>query len=553
MQAIRDTLELIRNRMAGLPVAAKLLAGSLVVILAMGLFLVAQWSSRSDTVPFAVVPAAYDEARTYLANRGVEYTEENGKLLVPVSDHADLLAGFAQQGGSGEIDWDKLVPSDPFAPEAERRQRHLLAVQTVLSKLVGGFRNVKSAMVIISPKSTSPLGSARNAQSASVTVSMRTGALSPEQVDAIAAMVAGTQSGMKPENVSITDGAQAYRTSFGRTGASDTNLEHSQKVADAVQARIANLLSWLQGVRISVNAQVVTTERTSTTTEFKEGVVAPLSETSSSTETKAAAQQREPGVVPNTGISLGAPGPAGPQSSTERSENKYRAEIPGMRRTEVDPTGYPTKIDVSIAVPWSYFERLWRMRNPSTDGAEAKQPDVAAVEAIRDDELARIRKVVEPLIATDAVEGAKRGVVEVTWFPDFSAPAQQASMAAGIGELVLGETAGGGVGGGGLIKPIGLGVLAIASLLFMFNIARKASVRENLPTAEELAGVPPKLESDDAEIVGEADEATPALEGMELDDDSLRRAQMLKQLNEMASRDPADIAGVLRRWMRTTA
>jgi len=96
-------------------------------------------------------------------------------------------------------------------------------------------------------------------------------------------------------------------------------------------------------------------------------------------------------------------------------------------------------------------------------------------------------------------------------------------------------------------------VLAVVSLLFMFNIARKASVRENLPTAEELAGVPPKLESDDAEIVGEADEATPALEGMELDDDSLRRAQMLDQLNELAQRDPAEIAGILRRWMRASA
>ena len=93
-------------------------------------------------------------------------------------------------------------------------------------------------------------------------------------------------------------------------------------------------------------------------------------------------------------------------------------------------------------------------------------------------------------------------------------------------------------------------MLAIVSLFFMFNIAKKASTREELPSAEELAGVPPKLESDDAEIVGEADEATPALEGMELDDDHLRRAQMLEQLNEMASREPAELSGILRRWMR---
>jgi flagellar biosynthesis/type III secretory pathway M-ring protein FliF/YscJ len=40
---------------------------------------------------------------------------------------------------------------------------------------------------------------------------------------------------------------------------------------------------------------------------------------------------------------------------------------------------------------------------------------------------------------------------------------------------------------------------------------------------------------------------------MELDDDSLRRAQMLEQLNDMAQRDPSELSGILRRWMRTNA
>ena len=180
-------------------------------------------------------------------------------------------------------------------------------------------------------------------------------------------------------------------------------------------------------------------------------------------------------------------------------------------------------------------------------------PDEAALAIIRDEEIARITKLVEPQASTDAVEGSKKGKIEVSWFYDFEEQVPQTSMAAGLGEFVLGGSSTGGMSGSGLIKPIGLGVLAIASLFFMFNIARKASVREDLPTAEELAGVPPKLESDDAEVVGEADEASPALEGMELDDDSLRRAQMLEQLNEMASRDPSELSGILRRWMRSPA
>jgi len=557
VQALRNTLELVRTRLADLPASAKLLAGSLVVILALGLFLVAQWSAQVERVPFAVTPARYEEAKQFLGQRNVEFVEEAGRLMVPPDRHAELLAGFAEQGGGsdGGIDFTKLVELDsPFDTTRQSETKKLIALQNVLSRTIAGFRNVKSATVLISPRPSTPLGASRFVQTASVHVTMRAGGLSQEQVDSIAAMVAGTQAGLKPESVSITDGRQRYEPNFGRGAASGENLEQSLRVADAVQARIATLLAAIDGVRIAVNPQVVTTERTRTTTEFGEGKSVPVSESSQASETKGATAAREPGTVPNVGLSLGAPGSQGPQTSTERSENRYEAVIPGKRETEIDPTGYATKIDVAVTLPWSYFVQVWRLRNPAPEGQEAKAPDDAAIAAVRDEEVARIRKLVEPLVTTDAFEGSKKGVVEVGWFYDFAESEPKMTMAGGLGQLVLGDDGSGGVGGGlgGLVKPVGLGLLALTSLFFMFNIAKKASVREELPTPEELAGVPPKLESDDAEIVGEADEATPALEGMELDDDSLRRAQMLKQLNEMADRDPAEIAGVLKRWMRTT-
>ncbi len=555
MQALRNALELVRTRLAGLPASAKLLAASLVVILALGLFLVAQWSANQSTVPLAVTPAAYDEAKQFLAARGVRYEERDGQILVPAERHGELLAGFAEQGGAGDggIDFTRLVELDsPFETTRQSETKKLIALQNVLARTISGFRNVKSATVLISPRPATPLGASRHVQTASVNVTMRSGALTQDQVDAIASMVAGTQAGLKPEAVAVTDGMQVHRTTFGKAGARGENLEQSLRIADAVQARIATLLASIEGVRIAVNPQVVTTERTRTTTEYKDGISVPLSESVSSSEMKGAAQGREPGAVPNTGLSIVSTSGGGSQTSTERSDLRFRSEIPGTRETEIDPTGYATKIDVSVAVPWNYFVRVWGLKNPAPEGGEAKAPDEAAVAAIRDEELARIKRLIEPLAATDAYDGAKKGVVEVSWFYDFAAPPAQASIAGGLGELVLGDGgSGGGTGGlGGLVKPIGLGVLAIVSLFFMFNIARKASERETLPTAEELAGVPPKLEGDDAEIVGEADEAAPALEGVELDDDSLRRARMLEQLNEMASREPSELAGILRRWMR---
>ena len=559
MQSLRNTLELIRSRLSGLTPTAKLLAGSLVIIVAMGLFLVAQWSAAVSTVPFSVTPAAYEQAKTYLATRGVKFTEENGRIMIPAEKQGELIAGFAEQGAAGEagIDFEGMIGLDsPFDTTRQSETKKLVALQNVLARTIAGFRNVKSATVFISPKPATPLGASRHVQTASVHVVMRSGGLTQEQVDAIASMVAGTQSGLKPESVSVTDGMQGYKTTFGRAGAAGENLEQSLKIADAVQARLATILASIEGVRIAVNPQVVTVERKRTKTEFRDGISVPLRESTQTSETKGSTPTREPGTVPNTGMQIMATASGAGQSSTERADNQYLSQIPGTQETEIDPTGYATKIDVGVAIPWSYFVRVWKLRNPATDGAEAKAPDEAAVAAVRDEEVARIKKLVEPLVSTDAVEDAKKGVVEVSWFYDFANDAPEPSMAANLGEIVLGGGGGGGdgggvsFGGGGLIRPIGLGVLAVVSLFFMFNIAKKASVREQLPSAEELAGVPPMLDSDGGDIIGEADEATPALEGMELDDDSLRRQQMLDQLNELAGRDPAELSGILRRWMR---
>jgi flagellar biosynthesis/type III secretory pathway M-ring protein FliF/YscJ len=559
VQALRNTLELVRARLAGLPASAKLLAGSLLVIVALGLFLIAQWSATVTSVPFAVTAAAYEEAKTFLANRGVTYEETNGRLMVPAERHAELLAGFAEQGGGdgAGIDFEGMIGLDsPFDTTRQSETKKLIALQNVLARTIGGFRNVKSATVFISPKPATPLGASRHVQTASVHVTMRAGGLTQEQVDSIAAMIAGTQAGLKPENVAVTDGTQNYRTTFGRAGAGGENLEQSLKIADAVQQRIATLLAAIDGVRIAVNPQVVTVERKRTKTEFRDGISVPISEQSQTSEMKGASQAREPGTVPNTGMQVMSSAGGGSQSTTERSENRYLSQIPGTQETELDPTGYATKIDVGVAIPWSYFVKVWKLRNPPQEGAEAKEPDEATLAPIRTEEIARITKLIEPLVATDAVEDAKPGTVAISWFYDFADETPAPSMAANIGEIVLGGGGGGGGGGGfsisgdGLIRPIGLGVLAIVSLFFMFNIAKKASVREQLPSAEELAGVPPMLESDGGDIIGEADEATPALEGMELDDDSLRRQQMLDQLNELASRDPEELSGILRRWMR---
>jgi flagellar biosynthesis/type III secretory pathway M-ring protein FliF/YscJ len=100
---------------------------------------------------------------------------------------------------------------------------------------------------------------------------------------------------------------------------------------------------------------------------------------------------------------------------------------------------------------------------------------------------------------------------------------------------------------------VSLGGLALVSLTMMFLMVRRASVREVLPTAQELIGIPPALAAMDGDLVGEADEASPALEGVELNDSAIRRQQMLDQIADMVNKTPDEAAGLLRRWIKSEA
>ena len=105
----------------------------------------------------------------------------------------------------------------------------------------------------------------------------------------------------------------------------------------------------------------------------------------------------------------------------------------------------------------------------------------------------------------------------------------------------------------GLIKYIGLVGLALLSLAMMFLMVRRAGVHAELPSAEEIVGVPPPLPTDQSEVVGEAEESAPAMEGVELDDDALQRKQMLNQISDMVKQNPDEVANLLRRWIRIEA
>ncbi|MFG0274891.1 MAG: hypothetical protein ACF8QF_07530, partial [Phycisphaerales bacterium] len=308
-----------------------------------------------------------------------------------------------------------------------------------------------------------------------------------------------------------------------------------------------DLLQYIDGVIVAVSAQVDVRRTTSQTTRVLppgEGTVtAPLEESSSSVVERSPSRGAEPGVRSNVGLDIaqaGGDGPTREETSTDaRLETRWGETIENV----VDPRGMPTKINATINIPRSYFVAIWRMTAPE-DGPEA--PDEAALVAVIDAETARIRDDVAPLVEAGGPDGVTPGAVTVSMIPD--APTITPARAGGfMGDLA----AGGGAGSlalSGPVKTLALGLLAAGALGVMALSLRKASKPQELPTPEELVGVPPAIQAG-SDIVGEADEADAALTGIELSEDDLRRQKVQEQVMKVVNEQPAEASSILQGWI----
>ena len=102
----------------------------------------------------------------------------------------------------------------------------------------------------------------------------------------------------------------------------------------------------------------------------------------------------------------------------------------------------------------------------------------------------------------------------------------------------------------GWTKPLGLGVLALASLAIMFSMVRKVTRAPPLPTVKELTGVPPMPSGDDDELIGEAAESESIMTGIEVDEGEMRVRKVASQISDFVRNDPEEASRLLNRWVQ---
>lgn len=570
LDRIRHAYDGIVRRLTQVSPTGRLLLGSIAIILALALFLVAQYAGATPSkVPLAISSESIAPAKLWLEQNGVDHEEREGRLYVPPERRTAVLASLSESGVGGDklIDFNTLIEQEsPFHSQEQSRFLRLTATMGVLERMISQYKGVRSAKVVIAdPQRTTGLGAQFTPPTASVTVVMARDEMSQDLVDAVAGLVAGAHPGLKVENVTVTDALAAKRRHARRSEdlATGTNLEQQTRLEGVVQRRIEQHLAFIPGVMVAVHAQMVTKDISRREQSYREPVIGPLSERTSETNTQGPATSGDVGLRPNVGVSI-VQANRGAVSTSEMSEHRLDPRFPNETSLIRDPTGYAAKINASINIPRSYVVNLWHIRNdgagggqsgPGGAGAPGAEPDEAALEVIRLEELERVKRSVEPLIDTDTFEGARTGTVTVSVYAD-ARPEPEPPPAQSISFVGLFGPATSATSLGSMVGLIALGTIAVG---LMFFIALKALPKPPVPeraaaTAGASAGAPESSEPVSpglaAELVGDAETETPPLEGREVDDESLRRRQMLKQINDMVARSPTDAASLLRRWMR---
>lgn len=571
MDHLRKVLATIQKYLGQLGPTQRLLIACVAIIALMALFIVTQYAGDAKMVELFSASGPADQQRMvqFLQSRNIEVRQENGKVMVPADAQRLAVAQLAESKmlpNDTSIMFQNMLDKQTWQMSRQQNdQLFTIALQNELASTISKFKDVKSAMVILDVPEPAGLSRTMRKPSASVTVFTSSGSgISQETVDAVAQLVSGARAGLELERVRVIDGStgrQRKATSEGEA-LPTTYLEHAARVENQTRDKLQDLLSYIPGVIVAVTAQVDVTQVSAKVQRHMgdgEGTVSmPRRTNDSSTKQTESSAAAEPGVRSNqtADINRGGGG-AGSRMEQTQGEVEYENHVGSKIETIMDPRGMPTMLAASINIPRSYVVSLLQQASaeqPAAAGGAAA--DASAKKAPTEDEInrkfadeqARIAESILPHLKTRSPEGKViQGEVKVALMPVDVAPIHGVNAANTAGILGFG---GGGfaLSGGGLVDKAIMGALALLAMGMMLMMVRKASRKVDLPSAEELVGLPPMLETK-SDLIGEADEGELPVAGIEVGEEEMRAQKVLEMVGDLVGESPQSAAKIVGQWI----
>ncbi len=573
MDRFRTILATIHKQLGALGATQRLLIGSLAVILLMTLFLVSQYAGRATLVPLLPSASPEDQTRAVAALEAADLGVRavDGKAMVPPANRSQAIAQLNQ---SGALPRDTTMVFENISeklswtnPRETNRAIYKTMLENELAAVLTEHPGVRIAKVFLDIPEPGGIGQAAALPKAAVTLFTDSGGgVDQATVDAAARLVSGAVARLDVARVTVTDGStgRARKVTDDAMMAPTAAREAATLVERQFQEKIYSIVRYIDGVVVEVTADLDLRRVASQETRYlnpKDGTVSVLKSEKSLTDTDTRATRAgEPGVRSNVQAEINAGAAAG-LDRTEKSESETENEVRvGSRVSQItDPGGGPTRLVATVSVPRGYVIAAIQSEKAAAGGAPgpgappAPAPSEAEVQARFDAERKSIEEAVRPHLQARTTEGQLvPGEVMVALVAGeggiASAPPRRGTGAAGSG--------GGGGGavatilayGGGIIDKVVLGALALVAVGMMFLMVRKAGKKVELPTPEQLVGLPPALATK-SDLVGEADESETPIEGIEVGEDEIKAGKLREQVSELIKKSPEIAGNMLNRWV----
>ena len=566
MDFLKTQLERLQAQFAQLTASQKMLSVSLVAIMVMTLAWWGRYAGTAEMEPLLgqdLSPAEFNQITANLRERNIPFTPNGTRILVPADRQYEALGGLAER---------ELLPRDtssaftdlmgkmgnPLNPQQTTQQIFNEARQMSLAEVIRHFPGVESARVQLDTTEKRRMDNPITAK-ASVSVNMKRGEMADSRrVKAIANWVAGAVAGLHESHVSVIVNGVTRRSGNGEEGDdgqfAGTSLEEMQSLEAYSARQVSHQLQFCYNVYVKTHVtQKTDSSLTTSETYDPKGVVSRASETTTEVQTTSSGGKAsgDVGVNPNSGsnqpMTVGAgAGGDGQTSSTEKTTEKIENKFSHNTKVVKAPPAMSVT-SVSVAMPRSFFIKAYKAET-RTD----KDPSEAILEPYIKKQLESCRGLVKNCLSLPSDDA----LAMETYIDLPPAVSEVTAQATGGVALLLGSHG----------KDIVLGVLALASLFMVSMMVRKSGAGTMVTAGARTGmlnsvGMPTvgttvdammakaKLKSaleDDAAEVGEGGQA---LDGIELDDDSIRAQQVIEQVSNLVKENPDVGANLIKRWM----
>ena len=553
MEAIRRSWTQIQAQVGDWSFTTKWLIGSLVVILLLVGVIFINLASSPQMVPISsVADGGAVELVAHLEADGIENEVRGSQVYVKVKDQGRAIATLASNNlisPNAYAAFETMVNGQSWmTTNRQSDQQMRMATGKFLGTIIGEFPGVDHAYVVIDKPDTVGIGLGYVPPSAMVTVNMQPGGqVDRRMADALLSLVQGAVSGLPAENIKVIDATNRREFSARDENAVDasTHLEHLVAQERLHKEKVEEVLRSFSGATVAVKivtSQVLRQQVARTDYEKPSVQSERVNETSSSNSVASG----EGGTRSNVGASIETGSSSGTQTSATETQTSFHMPQVRSQTTEQIAGNAIRLINVSVAVPRSYFVQIYTAQGGGSESVEP--PTDEELQPIIDTEKAKITALVEPQLVAMPTDGAGDG----------GAATQPGTISVAMvyDPAYLTPVSGGGSGGLGAVissdwAPMAMvGSLAVISLVFMLGMVKKATRAEDMPTIEELAGVPPTLPADD-DLMGEVDELDGGLAGVEVAEEDLRSRQIADQISELVKANPEEVSNLLGKWVDT--